>query len=84
MNRTKRLTPDEQQAVNMRDALRVARARVASLERQNKRLLTDEPLAASEAEVMRLEQRCEELTRLCELAEIECSQLKRQLQRSVA
>ena len=77
----KRLTPDEQTWQNMRDSLRTLKSRCASLERQNKRLLSDNPLAASEAEVMRLGTRCEELTRLIELAELEVLQLRRQIAR---
>ncbi len=77
----KRLTPDEQTAVNMRDTLRTLKSRCASQERQIRRLLSDNPLAASEAEVIRLETRCEELTRLCELAEFEVLALRRQTAR---
>ncbi len=79
----KRLTTDEQQAVNMRDTLRTLKSRCASLERQNKRLLSDNPQLDAEKEILRLEQRCEDLTRLCELAEAECLQLKKQ-ERNVA
>ena len=69
--------------MQMRASLRLARQLTLSLERQVKRLLADNPLAASEAEVKRLEIRCEDLTRLLELAEDECLQLKKQ-QRSAA
>ena len=78
------LTQSEQLA-QLRVSLRLARQRTLSLERQVKRMLAGNPLAEMEREVSRLEVRCEDLTRLCELAEIECLQLKRQLQlRSVA
>ncbi len=76
----KRLTPDEQSLVNMRDTLRTLKSRVASLERQNARLLATDYQQTAEREIALLEERCTDLTRLCELAELEVLQLKRQLQ----
>jgi hypothetical protein len=76
---TRRLTPDEQQQLNMRDTLRTLKSRCASQERQIKRLLSDNPQIEAEREILRLEQRCEDLTRLCLLAEDECLQLRKQL-----
>lgn len=79
----KRLSPDEQTTVNMKDSLRVLKSRCASLERQNKRLLSDNPQLEAEREILRLEQMVQDLTRLCLIAEDECLQLKKQ-QRNVA
>lgn len=78
---TKRLTPDEQQWANMKDSLRALKSRCASQERQIKRLLSDNPQLESEREILRLEQRCSDLLRCCELAEIEVLQLRRQIAR---
>ena len=77
MSKTPVLTTVEQ-IRNLKASLRAFRAKVRSLERQNARLLADEPLAVSEAEVTRLETRCEELTQLLELAEAEVISLRRQ------
>ncbi len=77
----KRLTPEEQQRVNMRTELRTLRARVRILERQNARLISTDYQQVAEREILRLEQRCEDLTRLCLLAEDECLQLSRQIAR---
>jgi cob(I)alamin adenosyltransferase len=80
----KRLTADEQQMVNMHDSLRTYKSRVASQERQIKRLLADNPQVEAEREIARLEQRCRELEHMWLACEQECLHLARQLQRSVA
>ncbi len=78
MSKTAVVTTVEQLR-SLKASLRETRARVASLERQNKRLLSDEPLAAAEREVSRLEGLVQDLLRLCELAEHECRELRKQL-----
>lgn len=80
----KRLTPDEQTWVNMKNSLRTLKSRCVSQERQIKRLLAADYQLAWEAEIAMLEERCTTLLRCCEEAELEVLQLKRQLQRSVA
>lgn len=80
MSKTPVLTTVEQ-IRNLKASLRQYRARVASLERQNKRLLTEDYKQVAEAEVKRLEERVEDLTRLCEECEAEVSRLRGQIGR---
>ena len=80
----KRLTPDEQQVVNMRASLLTYKARCASLERKVVRLEAASPCQEHEREIARLEEHCTNLLRCNELAELEVLQLRRQVERSAA
>ncbi len=75
----KRLTtPDEQTWVNMRASLRDLKRRCKSQERTIARMLADNPLAAMEAEIQRLELRIIDVEARWEECESEVLQLRRE------
>ena len=76
----KRLTVDEQTWENMQVSLRTYKAKCASLERKCARLEAANPCKEHEQEIARLEERCTDLLRCCELAELEVLQLRRQVE----
>ncbi len=73
-----------EQIRSLKASLRSYKLKCASQERQIKRLLSDTPQMEAEAEIRRLEERCENLTQLLEEAEQEIRMLKKQIMRSVA
>ncbi len=75
----KRLTPDEQQRLNMRNSLRTLRARVRSLERQNKRLLAEDYQVVAEREIHLLTERVRDLEDRWEEAETALYRLQQQI-----
>jgi len=62
-----------------RDALVMYRGRCLTLERQNARLLSSDPIRAAEDEIARLEARCFDLTARWSEAESECYELRKLL-----
>ena len=59
------------QITQLRASLRTYKIWCASQQRIINRLLAESPQLEAEKEIARLEERCEDLTRLCELAELE-------------
>lgn len=72
-----------EQIARLRASLLTYKSRCASLERKCTRLEADHPCVEHEREIAKLEERCTDLLRVCELAELEVLQLRRQI-RSVA